>query len=113
MHQLFLVSKFSDFPGLSGAAQPPAGSLSPRLDSLFKSNAISSGSAAGLSLHPTTPFHQAGIPAAINQSADSPWMSVNMFSSLTLSSPHFSFSTFSSSFGIVLVLTLTVNINLC
>lgn len=38
---------------------------------------------------PTTPFHQPGIPAAINQSGDSPWMSVNMFPSLPLSSSTF------------------------
>lgn len=40
----------------------------------------------------TTPFHQAGIPTTINQSADSPWMSVNMFPSLPL--------LFSSRFGL-------------
>ena len=42
------------------------------------------GQCLGFLYTPTTPFHQAGIPAAINQSGDSPWMSVNMFPSLPL-----------------------------
>lgn len=40
------------------------------------------GQSPGFLYTPTTPFHQAGIPATINQSGDSPWMSVNMFPSL-------------------------------
>lgn len=42
------------------------------------------GQRLGFFYTPTTPFHQAGIPATINQSGDSPWMSVNMFPSLPL-----------------------------
>lgn len=42
------------------------------------------GQRLGFFYTPTTPFHQAGIPTTINQSADSPWMSVNMFPSLPL-----------------------------
>lgn len=42
------------------------------------------GQRSGFFYTPTTPFffYQARIPAAINQSGDSPWMSVNMFPSL-------------------------------
>lgn len=68
------------------------------LDSLFKSNAISSRSALGLFLQPDSTFfffffYQARIPATINQSGDSPWMSVNMFPSLPPFPPYFSFHT--------------------
>lgn len=42
------------------------------------------GQCLGFLYTPTTPFHQAGIPTTINQSGDSPWMSVNMFPSLPL-----------------------------
>lgn len=42
------------------------------------------GQRLGFLYTPTTPFHQAGIPTTINQSGDSPWMSVNMFPSLPL-----------------------------
>lgn len=42
------------------------------------------GQRLGFFYTPTTPFRQAGIPTTINQSGDSPWMSVNMFPSLPL-----------------------------
>ncbi|KAG7481737.1 hypothetical protein JOB18_003604 [Solea senegalensis] len=32
------------------------------------------GQSLGFLYTPTTPFHQAGIPATINQSGDSPWI---------------------------------------
>lgn len=56
------------------------------------------GQCLGFLYTPTTPFHQAGIPATINQRGDSPWMSVNTFPSLplfpaTFLSPFHSFST--------------------
>lgn len=50
------------------------------------------GQRLGFLYTPTTPFHQAGIPTTINQSGDSPWMSVNMFPSLPLFPHHSPFS---------------------
>lgn len=54
---------------------------------------------------PTTPFQQAGIPATINQSGDGPWMSVNMFPSLTPSPNTF----LPCSFSVELFLSFTLN----
>lgn len=83
---LFLISNFFLFPLLSGPV-PYAQQQSP-LSQVW--TACSSrmllvlGQCLGFLYTPTTPFHQAGIPTTINQSGDSPWMSVNMFPSLPL-----------------------------
>lgn len=70
------------------------------------------GQRLGFFYTPTTPFHQAGTPTTINQSGDSPWMSVNMLPSLPLFSHHFPFRlyiclTYDCSFPVLCGLLMT------
>lgn len=69
----FLISYFSFFR--PAAAEPALSGWTACSSRML----LVLGQRLGFLYTPTTPFHQAGIPTPINQSGDSPWMSVNMF----------------------------------